>query len=220
MHILAIEGALARCSVALLADDRVIAWASEDTARGHAAVLPVLTTRVLAEAAIAAMALDAVAVGIGPGGFTGLRAAIALASGLAVGAGCRLVGVSTGEALVAALLPDVAREGPVWAVLDNRRGGLFVEFFPPGAAMPDGPPGVFDAAALPWPDDFVLLIGDAAASLLAHAHARGFNAALGGPMLPDAIGVARVAMRRIAGAIPDRAVAPLYVEPPAVRQPA
>ena len=47
MRILAIEGALARCSVALLADGAVLAAEGEDTARGHAAILPAMAQRVL-----------------------------------------------------------------------------------------------------------------------------------------------------------------------------
>jgi len=219
MRILAIEGALARCSVALLADGVVRAAEGEDTARGHAAILPAMAGRVLARAGVAAATLDAVAVGVGPGGFTGLRAAIALAQGLALGAGCRVVGVTSGEALVAALPLDTPRDRPVWSVLDNRRSAVFAEFFDRGASAPDGAPVVLDLAALPWGSDAPLVVGDATAAVLAEAAARGVAALAGGPVLPDAVGVARVAALRLSGALPWRAAKPLYVEPPSVRAP-
>ena len=49
--------------------------------------------------------LDAVAAVVGPGGFTGIRAALALAEGIGLGAGIPVIGVTTGEALAAAV-PD------------------------------------------------------------------------------------------------------------------
>jgi tRNA threonylcarbamoyladenosine biosynthesis protein TsaB len=219
-RILALDGALARCSVALLDGEAMLAAEGEDTARGHAAILPAMVQRVLARAGIAATTLDAVAVGVGPGGFTGLRAAIALGQGLALGAGCPILGVTSGEALVAALVDDMARDRPVWSVLDNRRGAVFAEFFAPGAAVPDGPPAVLDLGALPWDAAPPLVVGDATAAVLAEAARRGVPAMAGGPVLPDAVGVAHLAARRLAGQVPGRDAKPLYVEPPSVRPPA
>ncbi|MBR0676426.1 tRNA (adenosine(37)-N6)-threonylcarbamoyltransferase complex dimerization subunit type 1 TsaB, partial [Roseomonas alkaliterrae] len=69
--LLAIEGALARCSVALLHQGSVLAEASAEAARGHPSLLPRFAAEVLAAGGVAASALDAVAVGVGPGGFTG-----------------------------------------------------------------------------------------------------------------------------------------------------
>ena len=218
MRILAIEGALARCSAAVLADGAVLAAESAEAARGHPALLPPMAAAVLARAGLRAAALDAVAVGVGPGGFTGLRAAIALAEGIAHAAGLPLIGVTTGEALAAAL-PEARRAGrAAWAAVDNRRGRVVLEAFAPGAAVPGAPvvAALEDLPALPGP---LLLLGDAAEAVAAALAARG-DAAESLPGLPDAALVAQVAARRLAGAIPPRAGAPLYAEPPAVRAPA
>ncbi len=211
MRILAIEGALARCSVALWQDDAPLAAEAEEAARGHPALLPRMAAAVLARAGLGASSLDAVAVGVGPGGFTGLRAAIALAEGMARGAGVPLVGVTTGEALLAALPPEAAAGRPAWSVLDTRRGRVALEIFAPGEPMPAAP-RILDLAALPAPPPGLLLLGDAAVAVAGVVGA-GADAH---PGLPDAVAVARVAARRLAGILPPRDATPLYAEPPAV----
>ncbi len=218
MKILAIEGALARCSAALLMDGAVVAAAGTDAPRGQPALLPPMVQRVLAEGGIDPAALDAIAVGIGPGGFTGLRAAIALAEGVARGAGRPLLGVTTGEALLAAL-PDGLRAGrATWAAVDNRRGRVVLEIFAAGADAP-GAPQVAALDALPRPDGPVLVLGDAAEAVAVALRARG-DVAQAHPGLPDAAAVARVAAARLDAGAPMRPAAPLYAEPPAVTGPA
>jgi tRNA threonylcarbamoyladenosine biosynthesis protein TsaB len=218
MRILAIEGALARCSAALVVDGMMVAAAGTEAPRGQPALLPPMVQGVLAQAGIDAVALDAVAVGIGPGGFTGLRAAIALAEGVAHGAGRPLAGVTTGEALLAAL-PDALRAGRgVWSAVDNRRGRVVLEIFAPGADTP-GAPMVAALDALPAPHGPLLVLGDAAEAVVAALRARG-DAAQAHPGLPDAAAVARVAADRLGAGQPPRPAAPLYAEPPAVTGPA
>lgn len=220
MIILALDGALARCSAAVLADGAVLAAAREDAARGQAALLPPMVDAVLARAGVAAPALSAVAVGVGPGGFTGLRAALALAEGIALAAGLPLIGVTTGEALAAAI-PDERRRGrALWSVVDNRRGRVVLERFAPGAMVPDGPPEAFDEAALPAAPGPIAIAGDAAAAVAARLAAQERDVLLSDVRLPEAAVLARVAAARLAGAIPPRDAVPLYVEPPAVRAPA
>ena len=76
--------------------------------------------------------VERIAVGIGPGGFTGLRHGIATARALAQGRGLPLAGVSSLRALA---LGAEARPGtPVYAVIDARRGEVFA-----AAWRDDGP---------------------------------------------------------------------------------
>lgn len=217
MILLALDGALARCSAAVWCDGVIVAEAGCDAARGQAALLPPLVAQVLAQAGVAATALDAVAVGVGPGGFTGLRAALSLAEGLAAGAGARLIGVTTGEALVAAL-PAERRQGrAVWSVIDNKRGSIVLERFAAGSATPEGPPEILPLDAMPWPQGAVALVGDAAAPAAARLAARACDVMLTDSRLPQARALAVIAASRLAGILAPRDAAPLYAEPPAVR---
>ncbi|MFN6955648.1 MAG: tRNA (adenosine(37)-N6)-threonylcarbamoyltransferase complex dimerization subunit type 1 TsaB [Acetobacteraceae bacterium] len=218
MMLLAIEGALARCSVALLHQGRVLAEASAEAARGHPSVLPRFAAEVLAGGGVTANALDAVAVGVGPGGFTGLRAAIALAEGIARAAGRPLLGVTTGEALLAALPPVQRGARSIWAAVDNRRGRAVIERFASGASVP-GPPEVVALDALPAAAGPVLVLGDAAEAVAAALRVAGTEAEAR-PGLPSAVPLGAVAALRLAGRIPPRGAAPLYAEPPAVSTPA
>ena len=222
MPILALDGSLARCSAAVLdAEGRCLAAAAAEAERGHATLLPTLAARVLGEAGLPASALRAVAVGVGPGGFPGLRAALALAQGIAFDAGgLPVIGVTTGEALLAALTEEERRGRAVWAALDTKRGRVMLERFAPGAAVPEGPPAPFEERELPQPAGPVAVAGDAAPAVAARLLARGADALLTGTRLPDSVALGRVALLRLAGALPPRmAEEPLYGEPPAVRTP-
>lgn len=91
---------------------------------GHGPRLLALAHELLDVAALTFRDVDRIAVGVGPGGFTGLRIGVATARALAQGAGAELAGVSTLRALAAA-----ARAAPgqgVLAVVDARRGEVFV----------------------------------------------------------------------------------------------
>src|SRR6476620_7505464 len=98
MKLLAFETATEACSVALWIDGRVVE--RYDLApRRHAELALPWADALLAEAGIARAQIDAIAVGRGPGAFTGVRLAIALAQGVALGLDRPLVPVSTLEAL-------------------------------------------------------------------------------------------------------------------------
>ncbi|SFK15454.1 tRNA threonylcarbamoyladenosine biosynthesis protein TsaB [Falsiroseomonas stagni DSM 19981] len=215
MRLLVLDGSLARCSAALLQDGALVAHAFHAGARGQPTALPPLAEQVLAGARP-----DAVAVVVGPGGFTGLRTAIALAEGIALATGARLVGVTTGEALAAALPEGVRDTRAVWAAIDTKRGRFLLERLTPGAWHAATPPEPMAERDIPAPSGPVVLVGDAAPLAAARLLARGFDATLTDSRLPDAAAAGLVALRRLAGDIPWRDATPLYVEPPAVRLPA
>ncbi len=215
MRLLVLDGSLARSSAALLVDGAVVAEAAIAGARGQPTALPPLAEAMLRQGG----APDAVAVVVGPGGFTGLRAAIALAEGIALGAGIPLIGLTTGEALAAAL-PDAQRAGrAVWAAIDTKRGRFLLEIVAEGQHHATAPPLPMTEATLPRPAGPVVVVGDAAPILAARLLARGADAVLSASRLPLAAAAGRVALLRLAGRIPPRDAMPLYVEPPAVRMP-
>jgi tRNA threonylcarbamoyladenosine biosynthesis protein TsaB len=109
----------------LLDDDRVLEARDdpEGQSRGdHAARLLVLVEGLLAEAGTGWDEVGRIAVGAGPGGFTGLRIGIATARALAQATGVPLVPVSSLAALAAG---SGDPDGTVAAVLDARRGEVY-----------------------------------------------------------------------------------------------
>jgi tRNA threonylcarbamoyladenosine biosynthesis protein TsaB len=93
---------------------------------GHATRLLAMAGELLASGGVAWKALDRVAVGIGPGRFTGLRVGVATARGLAQSLSLQLVGVSSLRALAEGAAMGGERGcDAVLAVIDARRGEVF-----------------------------------------------------------------------------------------------
>jgi tRNA threonylcarbamoyladenosine biosynthesis protein TsaB len=90
---------------------------------GHASLLLGLAHELLAGAGLTFADVDRIAVGLGPGGFTGLRIGVATARALAQAADAEIVGVSTLRALAMAAHPRPGQN--VLAVVDARRGEVF-----------------------------------------------------------------------------------------------
>ncbi len=210
MRILALDAALARCAAAVVLDHESVAAREAAATQGHAALLPVMARDVLAEAATAAASLDLVAVTVGPGSFTGIRAGLALAHGIALAAGVPVVGVTVGEAL-AELLPHLG-ERQLWVAIDSRRGRVFLERGDTVTATP--------LDALPAPDGKVAVAGDAAAAVAARLAARDVDVMLTDARLPIVRHIAVVAERRFQGKLRPLPAQPLYVDPPEARLPA
>lgn len=126
MKLLAFETATEACSVALYLDGEVRERFGV-APRRHAELALPWAQALLAEAGIARGQLDAVAVGRGPGAFTGVRLAIALAQGIALALDRPVVPVST----LAVLAAGAPGEGParILACIDARMGEVYAGAF-------------------------------------------------------------------------------------------
>jgi tRNA threonylcarbamoyladenosine biosynthesis protein TsaB len=100
MTILALEFSSEQRSVALARVGEVLASAVE-TGDPRVTKAFGLIEKVLAQAKVARSEIELIAVGLGPGSYTGIRAAIALAQGWQLARGVKLAGVSSVEAVVA-----------------------------------------------------------------------------------------------------------------------
>jgi tRNA threonylcarbamoyladenosine biosynthesis protein TsaB len=133
--VLGFDTATQATAVALRLADGETLRARDDPAAGehpgHATRLLAMAGELLAQAGVGWHELQRIAVGVGPGRFTGLRVGIATARGLAQSLDVELVGVSSLRAL--GLVG--ARHEPgraILAVIDGRRQEAFVAAYPPG----------------------------------------------------------------------------------------
>src|SRR6202011_4884495 len=137
MRVLAVDTATEACSVALLIGDELISRFAEG-GRPHAQQVLGMVEAVLAEAEASLSMLDGIAASIGPGAFTGVRISVAVAQGLAFGAGLRVVPVTTLEALAFQVLGRGGvmglGAGAVLACLDARMGEVYWGCFTPDSA--------------------------------------------------------------------------------------
>ena len=133
MKLLGIDTASTATAVALSLGDGRPREARDDPPAGappgHTAELLPLAARLLARAGIGWSELDAIAVGLGPGTFTGLRVGVASARALAQSLGIDAIGVGSLPALALPALRERHRAGEparVLAALDARRGEAFI----------------------------------------------------------------------------------------------
>ncbi len=146
--ILALETATKLCSVAVARDGVVLAARDlESDKHVHAEKVNVFIAEVMQEAGLELRALDAVAVGIGPGSYTGLRIGLSAAKGLCYALEIPIMGISTLQTLYAsARMHDEHVDTNSWPMIDARRMEVFTQCFSPdGRALSEAAPLVLDA---------------------------------------------------------------------------
>jgi tRNA threonylcarbamoyladenosine biosynthesis protein TsaB len=142
VRVLALDAATEMCSVALLLNGELIVRSLE-AGKSSAQQLLTMVEEVMAEGQVSLSMLDGLAASIGPGAFTGVRISVAVAQGLAFGAGLQVAPVTTLEALALQALAlhawdtlprPVASPVPVIACLDARMGEVYWGCFRADAA--------------------------------------------------------------------------------------
>jgi tRNA threonylcarbamoyladenosine biosynthesis protein TsaB len=126
MTILALEFSSAQRSVALARDGRVLAEASEIGERGTNAFG--LIEKVLALAKIGREEIECLAVGLGPGSYTGIRVALSIAQGWQLATGVKLLGIGSADCLAAQAQAEKIF-GRVNVVIDAQRGEFYLATF-------------------------------------------------------------------------------------------
>jgi tRNA threonylcarbamoyladenosine biosynthesis protein TsaB len=179
---------------------------------GHAQRLLTLIHELLEQSGAGWEAIDRIAVGRGPGTFTGLRIGIATAQALATASGAALVGVSTLMSLERAALARLAAPRPVLAVIDARRGEAFVagDGLSPSVLRPEALGDVAGKRA----SNGVMAVGDGAVKF------RGLLEQAGAEVPPDDAAAHRVSAREhcrlgaIAAPAADGRLEPEYLRLP------
>jgi tRNA threonylcarbamoyladenosine biosynthesis protein TsaB len=223
--ILGIETATSICSVGLADNERVIAEIRFDIKNIHAEVLSESLEQLLRLSGIAVKNIEAFAVSIGPGSFTGLRIGLATAKGLAFAGGKPLAAVSTLLAQAAATgsqqpAPSARQPASVVPVMKARAGEVYAARFQSAWPMPIPTSDEVLLAVADfsnWLQTPVVLCGNGVAMLQAHGVLRNLSDVI---IIPDAAAmlgggiIARLgAVKFAAGEIADLAtLEPRYLQ--------
>lgn len=218
--VLAVDTATPQVSVALAGPAGPMAGIHVAGGRRHGELLAPAIAEVCRLAQRPLQSIDAVAVDVGPGLFTGLRVGIATARALVSALGVPGLGLTSVEILAAA---HRHQPRPVVAVVDARRSEVFWALFRPG---PGGPVQVAPAAVAS-PDAVVAAVGALAEGALvvgdggwryreAFAPLAGVEVAGPDAAHPSAAVGARLAVARGTGEAAG-GIEPLYLRPPDVR---
>lgn len=216
---LALETSTALGSLALDEEGRLLAECTLSVRATHSETILPEVERLADRAGVAPTALEAIVVGAGPGSFTGVRIAAALAKGLCFGIRAPLYAYSSLAAVAAGAAP-----GPVCALFDARRGEVYAAAFEPEA----GPEPVFGPEALAVAT-LLDRLGEPGRWRFAGEGARRHRQALeaaGASVLPAHLGVPRAASLLWlaerwpgAGRVEDPAAwEPLYVRAPGAQR--
>jgi tRNA threonylcarbamoyladenosine biosynthesis protein TsaB len=219
MLVLGVDTATAYAVVGGTADGEVVREASIEPGPGgrprHAQVLLAEIERSV-EAAGGWPRIDRIAVGIGPGSFTGLRIGIATARALAQARDLPLAPVGSLAALGRGMSELGAGDGPVLPVFDARRSEAFAALLEEGGEL--WPPFVTPPEQLAERvrdlDQAPLAAGDGALRFAAELEAAGATVA------PPESSIHRVAARHVcalgeaAAEAPTDQIQPLYLRPP------
>ncbi len=225
MLIVGIETSSTQVSCALGGPDGVLAASQVNRGQRHAELLSPMIGQLCAAAGVSLDSVNAVAVGVGPGLFTGLRVGLATAKAMAFGLGVPVIGVGSLE-----LVAFPVRFAPcrIVAVTDARRSEVFWARFSGGMDGVEafGPSQVGSPAELRAELDAELdadgagaghlLVGDGALRYREVLAADGVEFANSALAHPSAWALVQVARSRasVSSTVPPQDVHPVYLRQP------
>ena len=124
MKILGFDTSTEACAVGLYNGGQ-ISSRTELTPRRHTECVLPWSEELLEQAGCSKNELDAIAVGIGPGAFTGVRLAVSLAQGMALGLSIPIVAIST----LACIAQACKHDGPIAVLIDARMDECYIGFY-------------------------------------------------------------------------------------------
>ena len=204
--LLAFDTATAAVTVALYDGGRVVASSTRVDAMRHGELLAPAITSVLDEAWVPRQDVTAIAVGVGPGPFTGLRVGLVTARTLGLALDIPVYGVCTLDVLAAQAVDDLGVAEPFLVATDARRKEVYWAGYDAQGTRVDGP-----RVARPADVASTVPVVGLGARLYPEAFPRA-----SGPELPDAGVLARVVADERAELLDPE---PLYLRRPDVAAP-
>ena len=229
MLVLAFDTATPAVTVALHDGTHVLAETTTVDARRHGELLASSIDAMLAEAGAGRLDITAVAVGTGPGPYTGLRAGLVTARVLGSALGVPVYGVCTLDVIAADVVRTGAAAGQEFLVAtDARRREVYWARYDADGRRLDGP-------AVGYPADVAETVAGRAVAGRAAADSQGrpglltagagallYPGVLGepiGPSYPAAGTLARIAAQQLAAGLPGSGAEPIYLRRPDARVP-
>ena len=128
--ILNIETSTNTCSVALAQNGELLSYKEEHNIQSHASLITVFIDEVLQNAKKKASELDAVAVSIGPGSYTGLRIGLSCAKGLCYALNIPLITIDSLESLAQGMISEKYDANALYLpLIDARRNEVYYAIF-------------------------------------------------------------------------------------------
>jgi tRNA threonylcarbamoyl adenosine modification protein YeaZ len=213
MRILAIDTSCGAASAAVFdgAERRALAKRVEPMRRGHAEALAPMVAALASEIDGGLASLGAIGVTVGPGSFTGIRVALALARAMGLALDIPVIGVSTLVAFAAPLLAQ-PRQGVILSAIDARHGAVYFQAYEQSGRPQFAPRvGALREAIRSVGAGPARFTGDAAALLASEARRDGLACEVHPALYPDIDAVALIAHAADPATSPPR---PLYIKPP------
>ena len=210
MLVLGFDTATPAVSVALHDGERVIAVACTVDARRHSELLTPMIAKVMADAGVARGDLSAVAVGVGPGPYTGLRVGVVTARVLGSVLGLPVHGVCSLDVIAAAARGGVGPGREFLVATDARRKEVYWARYDAVGRRVAGP-AVGQASSIPGAADL------AVAGAVGQLYPEAFGEVIG-PAYPHARTLCGI-VAEPSGQIPLLAAEPLYLRRPDARAP-